>query len=256
MPPKTIASVLNNESNLRILEMLKKRPYYPRELAAEMKLSEPFIVRRLKAMEEFGIVEGRWETENGRKVKRYYPRDITMQLGKDGLKVTSGEARPEDDIDMRKEAAKALIYLPVIALIFFSYYAGQPIILLILFLCGFWLILNNIALYRLYHTMASITAIVLLAICMTAFVLALAIAYAHIKLSAPNEYVGIAYGLVGLLFFVSFLYHIRFSQIEWRVIKADKKELIDNLDTSSLPVKLFYFPLVIRWKVSEYFGLQ
>jgi hypothetical protein len=98
-------------------------------------------------------------------------------------------------------------------------------------------------------------AIILLAICMTAFVLALAFAYARIKLSVPNEYVGIAYGLVGLLFFVSFLYHIRFSQVERRVVKTDKKELMDNLDTSSISVKLFYFPLVIRWKVSEYFGL-
>ena len=88
MPPKTIASLLNNESNLRILEKLKIKPYYPRELAAEMKLSEPFLVRRLKAMEEYDIVEGRWENEGGRKVKRYYVKDITMQLGKDGLKVT------------------------------------------------------------------------------------------------------------------------------------------------------------------------
>ena len=36
VPPKNIASILNNESNLRILEKLKERPFIPRELAAEM----------------------------------------------------------------------------------------------------------------------------------------------------------------------------------------------------------------------------
>jgi predicted transcriptional regulator len=45
-----------------------------------MGVSEPFIVRRLKAMEEHDIVEGRWETEGSRKVKRYYVKDVTLQL--------------------------------------------------------------------------------------------------------------------------------------------------------------------------------
>ena len=53
VPSKNIAGILNNATNLRILEWLKEKPYYPRELAAEMKVSEQFVVRRLKAMEEY-----------------------------------------------------------------------------------------------------------------------------------------------------------------------------------------------------------
>jgi DNA-binding HxlR family transcriptional regulator len=89
VPSKNIASVLNNESNMRILGWLKAKPYYPRELAAAMDVSEQFIVRRLKAMEEHGIVEGKWENEGGHRVKRYYPQDIILQIGDEGLEVTS-----------------------------------------------------------------------------------------------------------------------------------------------------------------------
>jgi DNA-binding HxlR family transcriptional regulator len=62
VPARDVARLLNNESNLKILDKLKTRPYYPRELAQEMELSEPFVVRRLKAMEAEDIVEGRWDT--------------------------------------------------------------------------------------------------------------------------------------------------------------------------------------------------
>ena len=89
VPSKNIASILNNESNMRILGWLKTKPYYPRELAGKMNISEQFIVRRLKAMEEYGIVEGKWESEGGHRVKRYYPKDITMQIGDEGLEVMS-----------------------------------------------------------------------------------------------------------------------------------------------------------------------
>jgi len=112
MPPKNIASVLNNESNLRILEKLKVCPHYPRELAAEMGVSEPFVVRRLKAMEEHGIVEGKWETEGSRKVKRYYVNDVTLQLGKGGLKVTTAEAPVKQEINIFKELAGTITRLP------------------------------------------------------------------------------------------------------------------------------------------------
>ena len=103
MTAKNIANVLNNESNLRILEKLKERPFYPRELAAEMGLSEPFIVRRLKSMEAYDIVEGRWENEGSRKVKRYYIKDVTLQLGKSGLKVSSAEMPKKQGVNFKND---------------------------------------------------------------------------------------------------------------------------------------------------------
>ena len=114
VPARDVARILNNESNLKILDKLKVRPYYPRELAQEMELSEPFVVRRLKAMEEEGIVEGRWETEGSRKVKRYYLMDVSIEYGKEGLKFSSEDIPVKPGIDMKKEVVGRLIKLPLI----------------------------------------------------------------------------------------------------------------------------------------------
>ena len=254
MPPKTIASVLNNESNLRILEMLKKRPYYPRELAAEMKLSEPFIVRRLKAMEEYGIVEGRWESENGRKVKRYYPLDITMQLGKDGLKVTSGEIPVQNEIDLRKEVMKFLINLPIIAVFFYGFYSENVPIICILLFFVIWQIVINLVLYRTYHFKSMLSAVLLLFLVTCMIVLSLAITYSILPVNLSDSTIGLIYGVFGLFAVMTFIYHIRFSQIEGKGLRTSKTDLIESLYDQPLPVKIFYFLMVIRWRVSEYWG--
>jgi DNA-binding transcriptional ArsR family regulator len=257
VPQKNIASILSNESNLRILDKLKARPYYPRELAAEMKLSEPFIVRRLKAMEEYGIVEGRWENEGARKVKRYYPLDLTMQLGKDGLKVTSGEARVKTDISLQKEAIKLLIWLPVLAFIACGIIYGIPILLAISLALITWQLAVDIALYRHYRYKALVTASYLLIVGLVSMTGWIAVRFiAHIDtLSQPDTGVGLAYGLVGAAFFIGLIYHVRFSQAESKDFIADKRDFIQALDSKSIPVKLFYIPFVLRWKINEYFNL-
>lgn len=170
MPSKNIAGVLNNRSNLRILEELKTRPYYPRELAAEMKLSEPFVVRHLKAMEEHNIVEGRWETENGRKLKRYYVKDVKMQLGNDGLKVTSEEAPAKDsDISLKKEAARLLIWLPVLAFIVCGVIFDIRVIIAISLFLVAWQLAVDVALYRRYPYKVLVSATFLLLIALISF---------------------------------------------------------------------------------------
>lgn len=256
MPSKNIAAVLNNESNLRILDKLKQRPFYPRELSAEMGLSEPFIVRRLKAMEEYDIVEGRWESENGRKVKRYYVKDVTMQLGKDGLQVTSGEAPVKSGIDLRKELTKSLIYLPIIVFIACGYIFEQPIILGITCLLFAWQLAVNLAFYRTYRYNTMLTAALLLAAGVASTLILLGLHFYHFNLLIqPSEYIGLLFAGIGFVFFMTLIYHVRFSQAESRDLMADKKELMASLESSSLPVKVFYLPLVLRWKLNEYFGL-
>jgi DNA-binding transcriptional ArsR family regulator len=257
VPSKNIASVLNNQSNLRILEKLKTRPYYPRELAAEMKLSEPFIVRRLKAMEEYGIVEGRWETENGRKVKRYYINDIKMQLGKDGLKVTSEEAPAKgSDISLQKEAARLLMWLPVLAFIACGSIFNIPIIIAISVFLIAWQLAVDIALYRHYPYKTLISASFLLLAALISFFGSMAMQYYHIDtLRQPRDDVGIAWGVIGAAFFIGLIYHIRFNMIESKAFTDDKRDFIEVLDSASIPVKVFYLPLVARWKLSEYFNL-
>ena len=255
MPPKSVAALLNNESNLNILEKLKARPYYPRELAAEMKLSEPFVVRRLKAMEEFDIVEGRWETEGGRKVKRYYVKDVTMQLGKAGLEVKSAGAPTPAEFDLSKEVLKFLIAISVVVLSVFGVLVGQPVIVAAGCLLIAWKAAVNAALYRHYPNRTLITSIFLLVMCILVFALFVVMAQApHNPISDSGE-AGLVYMACGMAFLIAFLYHIRFSQAELEDWNRDKDNFVSGLDDASTPVKLFYLPLVLRWQINKYLGL-
>lgn len=71
----------------------------------------------------------------------------------------------------------------------------------------------------------------------------------------PRSDVGIAWGLVGVAFFIGLIYHVRFNMVESRAFTVDKMDFIETLDSESIPVKVFYIPFVLRWKVSEYFNL-
>ena len=256
MASKNIAAVLNNESNLRILEKLKVKPFYPRELAGEMGLSEPFIVRRLKAMEEHDIVEGRWESENGRKVKRYYVKDIRMQLGKDGLKVTSAEATPGGKIDMKKEATRFFLRLPLILIIFYGVVSQNAVILSVTCLYCIWLIAMNAALYRNYPYKNIVTGIALLVAGLISMSTILVIRFIPIDLLVDSSLpIGLFYAGIGFFFFMGMIYHIRFSMVEAGEMNADKRELIGSLGSASMAVKLFYMPMALRWKINEYFNL-
>ena len=255
MPPKTIAGLLNNESNLRILEKLKERPFYPRELAAEMKLSEPFIVRRLKAMEEHDIVEGRWESENGRKVKRYYVKDVTMQLGKAGLEVRSATAPAPVEFDLLKEILKFLIGISLVVLPIFGVLIGQPAIVAAGCLLIAWQVVVNAALYRRYHSKTLITSIFLLALCILIFTLLTATMLAPHNLISDSGETGYLYMAFGMAFLIAFLYHIRFSQAELDHWKRDRRDFASGLEAAATPVKIFYLPFVLAWRANEYFGL-
>jgi len=256
VPSKNIAAVLNNESNLRILEKLKERPFYPRELSAEMGLSEPFIVRRLKAMEEHDIVEGRWETEGGRKVKRYYVGDIKMHLGKDGLKLTSAEATPGGEIDLKKEATKFLLSLPIILAVFYVMNSQNIMLMAATCLYWGWLVFINMALYRYnpYKNIVTATIILVVGILFLSTLLVIQV----IPIDLITGYVVLIrlfFIIIGFFLFIGLIYHVRFSLVEARDMAIDKKDLITNLDSASVPVKFFYLPLVLKWKLSEYFKL-
>jgi hypothetical protein len=259
VPPKNVAGLLNNESNLRILEKLKGRAYYPRELAAEMKLSESFIVRRLKAMEEFDIVEGRWESEGGRKVKRYYLKDVTMQLGKGGLKVTSGDLAqvpPKNEISVQKEALRLLIMLPIFLLALYGSIASQAVLIVAVGLLFAWQIADNLAFYRNYRYHTLIIGAFILALFILSQALTLAMIFAHVDyVSQTHEYIGLMYAAWGIVLLGAFAYYIRFSMAEAPDLAANKRDFISGLDSASAAVKIFYLPMALRWKINEYFGL-
>lgn len=252
MPPRNIASILNNESNLRILEKLKGRPYYPRELAGEMGVSEPFVVRRLKAMEEYDIVEGRWEAEGSRRVKRYYVKDVTLQLGKGGLQVTTSDAPVKKDIDVVKEALGTMTRLPLILVLL----AG--VVLNVWYLvtaCGFafaWYAAIDYAFYRDSRLKTPfLSMIVNLAIVL---LLAAFLAATEATPVPPGAAaIAMSAGIIVLLLVI--VYRSRFYQLEYAKLFEVMGRLMARLEKEPLHVRAFYLPIVVRWKVNEYFGL-
>lgn len=253
MPPKNIASILNNESNLRILEKLKVKPYYPRELAAEMGLSEPFIVRRLKAMEEHDIVEGRWEAEGTRRVKRYYVKDVTLQLGKDGLKVTTAEMPVKKGIDLKKEMLGRLLKLPLLAVLVYGLIFNVPVLIGILFVIVVWYLLINIAYYLEYRFVTSLLSIVIYA---AGTLVVGGILLADYKAPAvPAEAAAISTALLAAVLVLVLVYQSRYYQLEREDLFKCTGDLLSSLDDAPIYKKLFYLPVVIKWKINEYFGL-
>ena len=256
MPPKNVAGLLNNESNLRILEKLKVKAYYPRELAAEMKLSESFIVRRLKAMEEFDIVEGRWESEGGRKVKRYYLKDVTMQLGKDGLKVTTGAAPAKGGDGLKNGIVRFLIYLPALLVIFVGGFFHVAPIEAATFALFVWLIAIDATMYRQFHYKTFLAGGMLLAIAVVSGLIQLTLPYFHYDPSTqPSTLYGLIYAFIGLACLIDIVYFISFYQSEIRDMNLDKRGFVAGLHSKPLSAKLFYLPLVLRWQLNVYFGL-
>ncbi|WP_424356632.1 ArsR/SmtB family transcription factor [Methanocella sp. MCL-LM] len=250
MPAKDVARLLNNESNLKILDRLKVRPYYPRELAQEMELSEPFVVRRLKAMEEEGIVEGRWEAEGSRKVKRYYLQDVKIEYGKEGLKVSSEEIPEKPGIDLKNEMIGRLIKLPLIIIfgigVLFNILALQVALLAFLL----WYVAMTTGFYNRYHFKTTLLAIPLYTF--NTLVIGGLVAGNLLHMPVPLDVV-IGLLAAGLVFIM--IYHARYYQLELGDLLIKNREFIDGLEDSPLHVKLFYLPMAVRWKLCEYFKI-
>jgi DNA-binding transcriptional ArsR family regulator len=252
VPAKNIASILNNESNLRILEKLKAKPYYPRELAADMDLSEPFIVRRLKAMEEHDIVEGRWETEGTRRVKRYYPKDINIKLGREGLKVTTEEAPVKRQINIKNELLGTIIRLPLIVLLLYGIFFNIGVVIAAVSVIFVWNAAIDYAFYRDFKLKTPLFSLVVNLF--IALLLAAILAQGLIA-SIPQEIAAVAMA-IGLIFvLLALVYRSRFYQMEFDELLEDMNNLMARLENAQVYVKAFYLPTVIRWKANEYFGL-
>ncbi len=253
MPAKNVASVLNNESNLRILEKLKMRPFYPRELAAEMNLSEPFLVRRLKAMEEYDIVEGRWENEGKRKVKRYYIKDITLQLGKSGLKVSSAETPKKQGVNFKNDMIARLLKLPLTLLFIIGVLFDVPVLIAVLCLVLAWYALSYYSFYEQLKYKALFFSSVISAI--GSGLLFAILARDEMVVSTPkNSMWGISAIFVIVILALA-LYQARYYQSEIDKMVEDERKFIKGLDKSSFFLKIVYLPIVIKWQLSEYLGL-
>jgi DNA-binding PadR family transcriptional regulator len=267
VPSKNIAGILNNESNLLILGWLKTKPYYPRELAAEMKISEQFIVRRLKAMEECGIVEGKWEREGNHRVKRYYPKDITMQIGKDGLEVTSDNASEMVPSEkkwkyLKKELISSLLMVSWTPLILCGILLDAPILIVVPCIFLVWWATNNLAFYRSYKLKKLIVLIPVALIAATLLMVRASIIY----IVGKNFYVHystltIVILLVLIVFITIFInnciniYLYSSYQTKDENMIRSKREFISSIYPRPLYIRLFYLPIILTWKINKIFNI-
>lgn len=265
MPSKNIASVLNNESNMRILGWLKTKPYYPRELAAAMSVSEQFIVRRLKAMEEHGIVEGKWESEGGHRVKRYYPKDIILHIGDEGLEVTSDHdptVSPNKKWKLiKKELISTLLMFLWLPLVLCGVLFDAPILIVIPAIFLIWWAINNIAFYQEYKPKSLnifIPAALVLAICL------LYRAFLVYTLGSSFKFPMTRIDIIMILFLIIFAtlfinnFIIIFQYNSYRIqvenLTRSKREFITGIDVAPPYKKFFYLPIIASWKLHVFFN--
>lgn len=253
MEAKDVARLLNNESNLKILEKLKEKPYYPRELATAMGLSEPFIVRRLKAMEEQGIVESGWDTENGRKVKRYHLKDVKIEYGREGFKAASETVPQKTGISMKKEVIGRLIKLPLGILFMAGIIFNIQVIIAAMAVFLLWYSLISFAMYRTFGFKTSLLSGIIYSLCTVLLSSMLVVSLMAITVPEATWPVVWPIGICVMAFLM--LYQARFYQLELDDMLIKAGDFIDKLDTKPTTTRLFYFPYALKWKVSEYFKL-
>ena len=258
MSSKNMATLLSKESNLRIIEMLKTRPYYPRELAAEMGLSEPFVVRRLRSLEESGIVEGRWESNGSRRVKRYFLMDITLELAKTGLKIKidntlTSDATVQYMINIRDETVKWAIALPFIAIALLGFVFNVTLLLLLVIIYSLWSGSINLSVYRKYglktNLLAALTSLFLIIIVFAGGV------DGKIIGTGLKIVIAILIAIVTYAALILLTYRGQYRQKEWDNLKKSNTELIEIIPSKPSHIRAFYLPMTVKWKIFESFGI-
>jgi hypothetical protein len=218
-----------------------------------MELSEPFLVRRLKAMEGEDIVEGRWEAEGSRKVKRYYLKDVKIEYGRDGLKVSSEELPvlpAKKTIDMKNEMKARLLKLPLMAVCLAGIVLNIPVILGAMLVLFLWYLLITVGIYRRHHFMTSLLTIPVYAFSTLAIgsLLVGDVLQVVIPLSA-------IIGLFVVLLIYIMLYQARYYQLELDDIMEKTGAFVESLADEPWYIRLLYLPMALKWKINEYFKI-
>lgn len=95
-----LLSLLANKSNQAILGLLAVEPAWPRKIGQLVSLSETETSRRLKRMEDLGLVQGEWTPVEGKNVKLYRlsVRGATVHFNAAGMELRlepfDGTAQP------------------------------------------------------------------------------------------------------------------------------------------------------------------
>lgn len=99
-------AVINNPTRRRIMEALVREPHYPLQLARELRVSQPAIIKHLNMLEESGLVSSYSESsKRGPERKQYVTTsEFTLVVDmRDGM-FSARLVRPEDRV--RKEVRK------------------------------------------------------------------------------------------------------------------------------------------------------
>ncbi|MCA1814390.1 MAG: helix-turn-helix domain-containing protein [Halobacteriales archaeon] len=99
-PPRDLLKLLANGTNREILTLLRGEPTWPRRIAELVGITEGEAQKRLKQMEEHGLVQGRW-VHVGKNVKQYTleAKALRIEVGPDGLRLQL-EGRPQAPVTL------------------------------------------------------------------------------------------------------------------------------------------------------------
>ncbi len=109
-----LLSVINNPTRRRIMEALVREPHYPLQLARELRVSQPAIIKHLNTLEESGLVSSYSESSNrGPERKQYVTTSeftlvVDMREGMFTARLVRPEARDEKE-DRRKRRFKDIV---------------------------------------------------------------------------------------------------------------------------------------------------
>jgi len=218
-----------------------------------MELSEPFVVRRLKAMEAEDIVEGRWESEGSRKVKRYYLKDVKIEYGREGLKMSSEELPvppAKKTIDMKKEMLARLLKLPLMAVCLAGILLNIPIILVAMLVLISWYLFITAGFYRRYRFTTTLLSVPVYAF--GTLVLGSILVGDAIQVVIPLSAI---IGLFTVVLIYIMLYQARYYQLELDDMLEKTRAFIEGLGNEPWYVRLFYLPMALKWKINEYFKI-
>jgi hypothetical protein len=188
-------------------------------------------------MEEEGIVEGVWEKEGNRKVKRYYLKDVRIEYGKEGLRVSSEVIPVRQGVDLKKELIGRLIKLPLMILFVAGILLNVLVLQVVLLAMLIWYMVMTTGFYRRYHFMTSLLSIPLY--CFYTLVVGGLIAGNLLQVPVP---LGITLGLLAAVLMIVLVYQARYYQMELEDLLQKNRVFVNELERAPAHIKLFYLP--------------
>ncbi len=101
--------LLSNPANLEILVMLSSGEFNPRELAKELGRDETDVSRRLRRLEDAGLVIGEWKRVAGRNIRVYRLRSSELCLNLTSEGITLGGAPSINPRELARQLSARLV---------------------------------------------------------------------------------------------------------------------------------------------------